>query len=206
MKSSRPGCPRDHQLEVRAPVFYNLFSNDDLSLFSGRVLDVNGTLCVLYRWIRDKYICLIVSSCHLGKVLLKNIYTRSDRTKFGILDQFCHLSICTQNKLCWNWKDTNHTPESEIKNNVYARWQSVSWLSLHSRTAKKCGFNIWMWNVHSYTFTLWNLQPGVRISFEDNIVIQLLYQFQNIIKILLSSTFWRYHTISDYHEILVYFR
>ena len=47
-------------------------------------------------------------------------------------------------------------------------------------------------------------QPGVRISFDENIVMQLSYHFQNIVKISLSSKFGRYHTINIY-EILAYF-
>ena len=46
--------------------------------------------------------------------------------------------------------------------------------------------------------------PAMRISCDDNIVIQLSYLFQNIVKISLSSKFWRYHTIFNY-EILAYF-
>jgi hypothetical protein len=46
--------------------------------------------------------------------------------------------------------------------------------------------------------------PGVRISFDENIVMQLSYHFQNIVKISLSSKFGRYHTINIY-EILAYF-
>ena len=52
--------------------------------------------------------------------------------------------------------------------------------------------------------TRWALCPAMRISCDDNIVIQLSYLFQNIVKISLSSKFWRYHTIFNY-EILAYF-
>ena len=47
-------------------------------------------------------------------------------------------------------------------------------------------------------------QSGMRISFDENIVMQLSYHFQNIVKISLSSKFGRYHTINIY-EILAYF-
>ena len=50
---------------------------------------------------------------------------------------------------------------------------------------------------------LWS-RSAMRISCDDNIVIQLSYLFQNIVKISLSSKFGRYHTI-NIHEILAYF-
>ena len=48
-------------------------------------------------------------------------------------------------------------------------------------------------------------RSGVRILFDDNKVMQLSYQFQNIVRISSSSKFWKYHTIFDYQKILAKF-
>ena len=192
MKSSRPGCPKDHQLEVRAPVFYNLFSNDDLSLFSGRVLDVNGTLCVLYRWIRDKYICLIVSSCHFNREgVAKNIYTRSGRTKLGILDQFETEKIQITR------------PNRKLRT-MFMRdgSQSVSWLSLHSKTAKNVDL---IFECEMFMFTLshceicnqgWEYRLKIILWYNSciNFRISLKYcyrqHFEDITRYLIMMKYW----------------